>query len=1597
MTETQKRIKALKKQLPSAKGKVVAMATSLLLAAVMLTSVSFAWVTLSQAPELGGVRTTISANGNLEIALSDFDGLEPNKSGAGDSFGAAESVHAANTSWGNLINLSGNYGLENLVLRPAKLDPSSSAYLSSVVYGEDGRVDGMTTEFGFTTWREKDVATHEYAFVVPTDKAYGVRAISSVAYPDGKSDLQKRLDVIKANNRSIAADYLEIMNDDKNRAVIQNVVQVHVDDSIHTMIQGYSASFADKNKINPDCGKYLDDIEAMLNSVYDDVVIPFGKVLVDIANLQQSFKSNTYTPYTLDTLLAADAAELTANNVKLKNTLETYKTNFKGKIEEAQSKMTALQETRKNGGTVKWLELKDVMALMIHIDSVLIEGLTANQISRKGTGAISYVNSLPQDLNVQIQSGALYVFEELSGARMANIVNEGKEKGGMMIDVEVKASVLVVGVDREFTGFVTTKLALTTPSKLSKDLDATETMGQSQSASKPMEAQDTYGMVLDLWFRTNAGNEMKGESVLLTLNGVPKIEYTEKPMTIILDGESEPRAVYVYKCFKGQVENGSPVLEDQLVYKNTVTDEQGNETTHYYDCTTREVVYVVEIKQNKVLDANGNPVIDEESGKEVIEYEPELTDTPITDSDVTPKMETIETVIGYESANRVWADDELDIQGAEMSATQGSGSCYIFYANTPEESARSLELLSHMKFAFLDAEGNLLAEGAMDVDHVYQNSGKHIVPLVITDSDYYVLDEQGNKIYGITRLTKNVAARISVVVYLDGEKLENNMVLSSGSIQGSLNLQFDTEAELEAMGSLDLALKTQSLTASINKTIFGVDAEADKTPAVLTANVEGLNANTVQAVFMRRVNATQGSRMDPIDLAPADVNKINWKADVKFDFPGTYVLNELIVDGVAYPLQSEPIVVEVKGFEIRSVRMPGETSAFTTASSVSRELYVQFAANANLQPKEVIARFMKPDGNSITVPLTNAGQLWQGTVTFPQSGEYTLEYLTVVREEIDAATGKKVDKEYYFEIANQEWRVKFTAYLGLKTSVELTREGGLDFIWKPTDGMQTIKIRTQIYTDTGDQMRGLDNVQLYYLPEGSSDETDGFSAPLQWKNGAYEGNFEVSGKYGSFRFSMLKIGNDRITQALSADEFFVKSPDPPKFVEHLNKGATIVLDDTTEYAYYYATLQNALGYTVRAVFVSPDGETVVYAPGAIKEGKYQFAFPKTNGKKNGQWKMQEIRVYGLGETKDQNDTDDAFKDRAYYPLNPKDDTVYTVISEFTIYVDNMSVGNQTTTQFMSEQSLVGLTDSDGKALGVNIKLDADFEWLSNLTISDVKITYTYDGGSKTNGGYEFDAVGHPDAVKTFTLKLASGSFKDGQWVIESGSVLLAGNYKCTVSFKVSGANAGETTFGENKTYSNKLAVYSAKPSLTVSSATTNGNGIGGNQFTTRVGSANAEASLEKRSNTYDATKNELTVYIHAVWKTKKLFTAASIYYNYNSGENILLTNETTVRSKTLPQIVLRLDGVSNKFDSATVTLKGNQTVTATITRGSQNTGPYLSTQFAVGELSGSNTLTYKFTNRSVFGTATVEKITIIVGDVVYDVTLAQTLTIKNPY
>lgn len=113
----------------------------LLVSSLLLTTTSFAWLTLSSAPEVFNVTTTIGANGNLEIAL----GKNIGESTIGDSFGK-NNVTTTNKTWGNLIDLTDpSYGLQTINLRPALLNSAGGAVdtlhpLAYPIYGADGRV-----------------------------------------------------------------------------------------------------------------------------------------------------------------------------------------------------------------------------------------------------------------------------------------------------------------------------------------------------------------------------------------------------------------------------------------------------------------------------------------------------------------------------------------------------------------------------------------------------------------------------------------------------------------------------------------------------------------------------------------------------------------------------------------------------------------------------------------------------------------------------------------------------------------------------------------------------------------------------------------------------------------------------------------------------------------------------------------------------------------------------------------------------------------------------------------------------------------------------------------------------------------------------------------------------------------------------------------------------------------------------------------------------------------------------------------------------------------------------------------------------------------
>ncbi len=140
------------KKMASLRKKLFAAIAMLLVACIMAVSSTYAWFTLSTAPEVKGISTTIGANGNLEMALGTYDtvfGITDPSAYVGSSIDVTNDWLATNITWGNLVDLSDGYGLDKITLYPARLNSDAGALvnrqspLKFPKYGADGRVSEL--------------------------------------------------------------------------------------------------------------------------------------------------------------------------------------------------------------------------------------------------------------------------------------------------------------------------------------------------------------------------------------------------------------------------------------------------------------------------------------------------------------------------------------------------------------------------------------------------------------------------------------------------------------------------------------------------------------------------------------------------------------------------------------------------------------------------------------------------------------------------------------------------------------------------------------------------------------------------------------------------------------------------------------------------------------------------------------------------------------------------------------------------------------------------------------------------------------------------------------------------------------------------------------------------------------------------------------------------------------------------------------------------------------------------------------------------------------------------------------------------------------
>ena len=505
-------------------------------------------------------------------------------------------------------------------------------------------------------------------------------------------------------------------------------------------------------------------------------------------------------------------------------------------------------------------------------------------------------------------------------------------------------------------------------------------------------------------------------------------------------------------------------------------------------------------------------------------------------------------IVSYDGVNRVWGATGEAVLTTD-STTQGGGSCYIYYADTPEDMARSLDLLNAMKVAFVDSAGNLLATGEMDTVNYWAVNGRITVPLVLNNQSpttYIYIDSKNQEQVGraITTLYIDRPVRVTAIVYLDGTLLTNDHVLSSAEIQGSLNIQFGSSVNLETVGSNELIDDIRTVTATVNPAKLDYDTarvDADMTTSV-TVNVEGVDPSKVTAFFVRAINSTQGTREKTMTFAKQSNG--TWICDYKFDAPGIYYLRQVRLDGVDYTL-ADPQKVEVSGFGLSSVTWSESADVVaiqTSADSHSTTVSIRFASNDRSKlPASVQVRFVRDDGNTVNIPLTyNANGSWVGTGTFTASGVYQLQYLV--------ANGDR-----YIDLAlnNGSYR---TLDLSLGMYVSVTDlSGGLQEDYDPdeveaNDKVYNKNVAVYVYNNADIKLEGLENLVLYYSNGTSLANT--ISTNLTWDDleHCYLGTLPIINP-GRYQFAFVTVGGNMLSKCSESPTYTVISPNPPVYDE----------------------------------------------------------------------------------------------------------------------------------------------------------------------------------------------------------------------------------------------------------------------------------------------------------------------------------------------------------------------------------------------------------------------------------------------------------------
>ncbi len=518
-------------QKKSIQKKLLAATSMLLVACIMLISASYAWFTLSTAPEIKGITTTIGANGNLEIALADAtswaNGGTTIKSEVGDSLLAAIEK---NLKWGNLIDASSttDYGLDKVTLMPAKLniDPATgkvnlTSMLSTPSYGADGRIDTLLANTLTATYDRE-------AKNFPTsDSNYGIRAVGTalamtarqISYRNARGTVANMADSAQVN----AGQSLN-----ENGSALANIIVQHATDNTikydKTDLETIEAVLTKLTGASNNIDSAMKS--AIIGMLASKAAEDSGIDATEFDLIEDQIEAGNYdvngSSISIEITVDGSASTITYDMGSAWSDMFTKATSINTSIESAK---TLVEKLSKNASdtekTIPWSEssedtngdgvtagLREVLAYLVDPDDVTVNNIKTGELKNEDNIQI-LIDAVTGGQGIQVQmpsgSGVYSDIADFCDDYSAQITLENISYGGLTVKKTTARMTTVSTLDKPY--FDTATSALTAAG------------APSSAGTTAPTITNTFGYAVDLFFRTNVDNS----NLLLQTNAAQRI------------------------------------------------------------------------------------------------------------------------------------------------------------------------------------------------------------------------------------------------------------------------------------------------------------------------------------------------------------------------------------------------------------------------------------------------------------------------------------------------------------------------------------------------------------------------------------------------------------------------------------------------------------------------------------------------------------------------------------------------------------------------------------------------------------------------------------------------------------------------------------------------------------------------------------------------------------------------------------------------------------------------------------------------------------------------------------------------------------------